>query len=119
MPGHPEDENGEGHVHGFDDSEEISDDDLMMFVDGDGNERGGLIVAIIEHEGVDYAVVQPLDQLQDETADEDEPIETYVFTVVQTPDGETGFGEVEDEASFDAVCDAFSALMDTVDEDDD
>jgi len=118
MSGNPEDDNGEGHVHGFDDSEEISDEDVMVFQDEHGTDRDGLIVAVIEHEGVDYAVVQPLDQLQaDDDGDDETEIETYVFTVIPTPEGE-GFGEVEDEAAFNAVCDAFSELMDTVDDGD-
>ncbi len=117
MPGSPEDENGAGHVDGFDDSEEISDEDIMGFVDEHGNERDGLIVAVIEHEGVDYAVVQPLDQLQDDEDDEVE-IETYVFAVTTNEAGEQGYGEVEDEAAFNAVCEAFSELMDTVDDED-
>ncbi|MEN0064843.1 MAG: DUF1292 domain-containing protein [Myxococcota bacterium] len=114
-----EDENGEGHVHGFDDSEEITDDDVMVFEDENGVEREGLIVAVIEHEGVDYAVVQPLDQLTEEDGDDEEDeIETYVFTVMSTAEGEVAYGEVEDEAAFNAVCDAFSELMDTVDDED-
>jgi len=118
MSTNPEDENGEGHVDGFDDSNAITDEDVMVFEDEHGNERDGLIVAVIEHEGVDYAVVQPLDQLQDDDDDEAE-IETYVFTVTTNADGEQGFGEVEDEAAFNAVCDAFSELMDTIDDDED
>lgn len=112
MAGQPGD-NGEGHVHGFDDSDEITDEDLMTFRDENGAEREGLIVAVIEHEGVDYAVVQPLDQLEvDDDEDDDEAeIETYVFAVVTNEEGELGYGEVDDEAAFDAVCNAFSELQ--------
>lgn len=117
MPGSPEDENGEGHVDGFDDSEEISEEDVLLFTDEHGNERDGLIVAVIEHEGGEYAVVQPLDQFQDDDDDDEAEIETYVFSVTTNEAGEQGYGEVEDEAAFNAVCDAFSELMDTVDDD--
>ena len=119
MPTNPEDDNGEGHVDGFDDSEEITSADLIEFEDKDGNEQVGVILVVIPHDGVDYAIVQPLDQVQAAEDDEEVEIDTYMFTVAAGVDGEEDFAPLEDEAIFDAVWQTFSELVDTGDEGDD
>lgn len=115
------DENGEGHVDSFDESEDLEGDDVVTIVDEDGNERDCVVLAVAEVDGQDYALLAPADQLEDEEGQE---LELFIFTYdLDEDDDETEvFGFVEDEAVYEKVRDFFSTLInqdEVEDEDDD
>ncbi|MCB9684150.1 MAG: DUF1292 domain-containing protein [Alphaproteobacteria bacterium] len=114
MPTDPED-NGEGHVDGFDESEEIDESDLVTITDEDGRELECAILGILEHEDQEYALLAPLDQLQAEDGDE---IEMFIFTYGLDEDGNQTFGYIDDDATYGAVRAEFALLVDQDDDED-
>jgi uncharacterized protein YrzB (UPF0473 family) len=107
--GNEEDENGQGHLDSFDDSEEIDEDDIVTIVDEDGTERNCVVLAVAEVEGRDYALLAPAEQLQNEEGAE---LELFIFTYDIDDDDETEvFGWVEDEAVYERVREFFSTLI--------
>ena len=113
-------DNGGGFVDGFDESEDFSEDELVTIQDEDGNEVQCAIVAVLVHEGAQYVVMQPVDQLstddEDEDDDEDDSdeadtaIDTYVFLYEVDEEGLPTFSTIEDDATFDAVCQLFAEV---------
>lgn len=104
----PEQENGEGHVDGFDDSETLSEDDLVTITDDSGNEYLCVILEVIEYEGAEYVMLSPRDQLEDDEAEE---IDRFLFLYQLTDDGTPTFSYIEDDNTFDAVLEIFNALL--------
>jgi uncharacterized protein YrzB (UPF0473 family) len=100
--------NGEGHVHELDESQEISEDDLVTFTDEDGAEHRCAILAIAEVDGADYALLAPVTQLQDE---ESEELELFIFSYGEDEDGNEVFGFIEDEQTYETVQSFFSTLV--------
>lgn len=108
--GRDPDENGQGHVDTFDESEEIDDEDVVTLVDEEGNERDFAVLAVAEVEGQDYALLAPTEQLQEN--DEGGELELYIFTYdIDEEDDTEQFGEVADEATYEKVRDFFSTLI--------
>lgn len=105
----PEPTNGEGHVDELDESQTLEDDDVVTFTDEDGNEHRCAVLAIAEVEGRDFALLAPVDQLDDE--DEDEALELFIFAYGEDDEGLETFSYVEDEALYDRVKDFFSTLV--------
>lgn len=104
----PED-NGEGHVEEFDESPEFDPEDIVTIQDEEGNEIECAILMIIEHDGDDYAMLGPLEQLRSEEGDE---IEMYIFKYQVDDEGNQLFAAIEDDRTYEAVRTAFSLLMD-------
>ena len=100
-------ENGAGFVDGFDESEDLTEDDIVTFSGEDGEEVQGAIVAVLEHDGNQYVVIQPVDQLEDDDRDE---IDTYLFLYGVTEEGLPSFSPIDDDAAFEAVCTAFGQM---------
>lgn len=104
----PEHENGEGHVDGFDDSETLSEDDLVTITDDSGVEYLCVILEVIEYSGSEYVMLSPKDQLEDEDAEE---IDRFLFRYELTGDGTPTFSYIEDDEVFDAILEIFDALL--------
>ncbi len=102
-----DEENGAGFVEGFDETEDLTDDDKVVITDDDGVEIECAYVAVIEHEGAQYVMLQPTAQL---AQDDLEEIDTYVFLYEVNPEGLPVFAPIEDDATFEAVCAAFSQV---------
>ena len=102
-------ENGEGHVEGLDEREEIENADVRILVDDDGNELQCLLLAVLELDNAEYALLTPLEDLDSET----EEMEVYVFTYSEGEDGLEEFGEISDENTYNAVVAYASTLMET------
>ncbi|MBX2800067.1 MAG: DUF1292 domain-containing protein [Myxococcales bacterium] len=100
-------ENGEGHVDGFDESEDFSEDDLVTFEDEDGNTWECVIVAVIEQDGGEYVMLQPKAQLEDE---EQEEIDTFLFSYSVNADGLPEFSPIDDDELFAALIETFSEM---------
>jgi uncharacterized protein YrzB (UPF0473 family) len=111
MPIDPE--NGEGHVDGFDESEDLEADDLVTIQDEDGKQWDCAILAVVEHESAEYALLAPVDQLEDEEGDE---VEMFLFVYQVDDDGTQTFSYIEDDETYEAVREAFTVLMETNDE---
>lgn len=102
----PED-NGQGHVDGFDDSDEI--DEVVIIIDEDDNEQECLILAVIEHDdGQEYALLSPVDQVEQDDGTE---IELFILSIKTDENGDDSFGFIEDEEIYEAVKTVFSTLM--------
>ena len=102
------DENGQGHLDGFDDSEEIDEDDVVTITDEDGVERICVVLAVADVEGRDYALLAPAEQLEDEGGEE---LELFIFTYDLDEDETEVFGYVDDESTYEKVREFFSTLI--------
>jgi uncharacterized protein YrzB (UPF0473 family) len=101
--------NGQGHIDGLDESEIITDEDRVILIDEEGKEYNFVLLALLEVEGQDYAVLGPEDQLTDPSLEE---VELSFFRV--SPGGgpdEERFEAVEDEAEFNKVQAACADLL--------
>jgi uncharacterized protein YrzB (UPF0473 family) len=99
-------------IESFDESEEL-DEDIVTMVDDEGNEVDFMILAIMEVDGKDYAMLSPVEDLAEE-ADAD-AVELYFYSYDEEADE---FGEIEDEDLHDRVQAAFAELMEQVGDDD-
>jgi len=110
--GKDEEEEKDGEVESLDESEEM-DDLLVTFEDEDGNEVDFMVLAVMDIEGQDYAMLAPVAQLGDEESDEG--IELYYFKYTDNGDGDETYDEIEDEALLEKVHTAFGELMEQQD----
>lgn len=108
-----EDGNGMGHVDELDESEEL---EVVQFTDEDGTEYTAAILAVIEVDHVDYAVLAPVDQLEDPDRKD---LELFLFQYGEDEEGNQFFSYIEDEAVFEKVREMATELLDEGDEDDD
>jgi len=110
MPIDPE--NGEGHVDAFDESEDLDTDDVVTIRDDDGNDVDCAILAVIEHGGGEYALLSPVHQLEAAEQEEGGQIDMYIFAYSVDEEGQQLFSSVDDDATYEAVRDEFSLLID-------
>lgn len=108
------DKNGAGHVEEFDESDAISEEDIVTLVDDEGNEIEFVLLAIVTLDDVQqFAMLSPLDQMSE---DEGPALELFLFTYKETEDGYAEFGEIEDDETYQAV-QAYCATMLDMDDD--
>ena len=100
--------NGDGHVDELDESDEIHEDDLVILVDEDGEEYRFILLALIELDSGDYAVLAPEEQILDKTR---EDVDLTFCEVVRAEDGSERFNQVEDEETFNAVRKACAEML--------
>lgn len=108
----PED-NGDGHVDGFDEAEEIFEGDKVTIVDEDGTRYECAVLAVMDHEDEEYALLGRLDQLEPDDAD---TVEVFVFRRMVDDDGNEMFASIDDEELYETVRREFALLMDQDDE---
>ena len=84
----------------LDESEQITDEDRVTLVDPDGNEMEFILLATLEVEGKDYAVLGPEEQVTDKHREE---VELSFFRIVQDENGDEQFEPVDDHDEFEAV----------------
>ncbi len=114
-----QDENGHGFSDGFDESEDVESEELVMIDDGNG-ERACVVLAIAEMDGQEFALLAPSEQLADVPEGEDEgQLELFIFAYGVNEDGIETYEGIEDEALFAQVREFFSTLIDTDEEDED
>ena len=90
----------------FDESEAIADEDRVTLVDDNDVEHDFVILALIEYDGGEYALLTPEAELD---VDEGE-IELFVFHYELDETGQEHFVPIEDEATFQRVTE-FCATM--------
>ena len=92
-------DNGEGHIEALDESEELTEDDIVTLEDDEGNSERFVILAIVEVQDEDYALLAPEAQI----VEDDEDYEVFVYEYREGPDGTHHFKALEDEARFTEV----------------
>jgi uncharacterized protein YrzB (UPF0473 family) len=103
----------EGQDEGLDEGEDISDADRVTLVDEEGNETEFVLLAVIDVEGQDYALLAPEGQL----GDDGDSIELFIFQYDVDEDGEEAFSPVDEDGRYEEVRDLFAQLMDLEDGD--
>lgn len=96
----------------FDESEEITDEDRVTLTDEDGQEHQFLMMAVVEVEDIEYALLTPD---EGENADEDSPMELFIFIYEASETGDEVFSSIEDDETYDAVEKVFSSLIEMED----
>jgi uncharacterized protein YrzB (UPF0473 family) len=107
-----EDTNGTGHVEELDESDSL---DIVEFQDDEGRTIVAAILAVIEVDDLDYAVLAPAAQLED---DEGEELEIFLFQYGEDEDGNEMFAYIDDEATFHKVQEAAGLVLETMFADD-
>ena len=103
--------NGAGHVEELDESTDL---DVVEFEDEEGHLHVAAILAIIEVDDLDYAVLAPVAQLED---DDSEELEIFLFQYAEDEEGNEMFAYIDDEETFKKVQAAASMVLETDDED--
>jgi uncharacterized protein YrzB (UPF0473 family) len=98
--------NGAGHVDELDEGDEL---EVVTFTDEDGKEYTAAILAVIEVEEQDFAVLAPVEQLEDPEAGD---LELFLFHYGEDEEGNECFSYIEDEVLFDKVREAASQILD-------
>ena len=101
--------NGDGEVEEFDESEAFEPEDLVTITGEDGKPIECAVLAVIEHDNLEFALLAPVEQLTSEEGDE---IEMYIFRYQLDEEGNQLFGFVEEDATYEAVRKEFAILMD-------
>jgi uncharacterized protein YrzB (UPF0473 family) len=84
----------------LDESDQITDEDRVTLVDVDGNEAEFILLATLEVDGKDYAVLGPEEQVTDKHREE---VELSFFRIVQDENGDEQFEPVDDHDEFESV----------------
>ena len=108
------DGNGEGFVEELDESGEILEADVRVLVDEEGNEMPCALLAVVEHEGQDYALLTPLEQLSEEAGE----IELFILEYSVNEEGDETFSTVDDDERYEAVKEFCTTLIAEEAEDD-
>ena len=93
----------------FDESEEIEESDIVVLVDEDDVEHRLVMLAVVEFEEQDYALLAP----EEELADESEPeLDLYIFQYDVDDEGMETFQPIPDDDRFEEVRAFCATLMD-------
>lgn len=68
--------------------------EIFTLTDENDEDQDFALLALIEHEGSEYAVLAPVDQLENE---EEPAFDLYAFAYTETDDGDITLDAVEDE----------------------
>lgn len=83
--------------------------DIILLYDEDGNETEFEVVATLELDENEYAILLPRDDERDPDAEEVE--EAYILRIEQDENGEDVLVGIEDEEELNAVIDAYEELI--------
>jgi uncharacterized protein YrzB (UPF0473 family) len=83
--------------------------DVILLYDEDGNESEFEVVATLELDENEYAILLPKDETRDPEAEEVE--EAYILRIEQDENGEDVLVGIEDEEELNAVIDAYEELV--------
>jgi len=99
----------EGIMAELDDSAEFDESDLVTLVDEDENEHDFVVLAIVEMDDRQFAMLAPKDQVDDDSEPE---LELFLFTYAEGEDGIAEFGEIETDELYEAVQAYCATLVD-------
>ena len=96
------------------------DPTVVVLEDADGQEFEFVVVSVYEHEGREYAMLEPKEDDLDEDAeqgaeDDDEAVELVIMAIVHGEDGEETLAPIEDD-EYDRVFDAYVAWVETLED---
>ena len=91
-------------------AEEYDEDgpETITVVDEDGNEIECALLALTEVDGVEYALLAELNELDDEQS---ETLEMLIFVYEEDEEGNVELAGIEDEAVFEKVRTIFAQMM--------
>lgn len=89
---------------------ETDEDEIITLTDDDGEDHEFVVVDVIEVASKEYAILLPY-----ETADEEEA-EAVILRIEKAQDGEDQLVEIEDEKEWQAVVDAYEAVLEADDD---
>ena len=93
----------------FDDTWEVDPDEIISITDDEGKDHPCIVLGVVEHEGSDFVILAPVDQLKDDS--DDGLMETFVFGYQEDESGEAHLEFIEDDATYKAVCEFWATLM--------
>jgi len=82
--------------------------ETIVLVDEDGVEHSFMMLDVIEVDGNEYAILQPMD----DELDEDEEPEAVILKYETDEDGEEVLTDIEDDEEWERVADAWQDAMD-------
>ncbi|MCO4747996.1 MAG: DUF1292 domain-containing protein [Proteobacteria bacterium] len=101
---------GKDILEAFDESEEIGESDIVVLVDEDDVEHRFVMLAVVEYDDQEYALLAP----EDELADDSEPdLDLYIFQYDVDESGAENFQPIPDDNLFDEVRAFCATLIDT------
>jgi len=85
--------------------EEMDGEDVVELTDDEGNTVAFAVLLVVELDGVEYAALTPVAQLQDED-NEEQDIYLFVYESTEEDDGFVeSFAPIDDQETFDRVRD--------------
>ena len=94
--------------------DEFADDDIVTLLSATGEEIDFVEIAGIAHKGNFYAILQPVELIEEMSEDE-----ALVFKVSRTESGEDKFEIELDDEIIDAVFEEYNRLLDNIENDSD
>lgn len=91
-----------------DEMEEDEGVETIVVVDEDGNELECALLALTEVDGVEYALLAELSELDDEAS---ETLEMLIFVYEEDEEGNVELSGIDDETIFEKVRDIFASMM--------
>lgn len=91
--------------------EELDDQDVVELTDDEGNTVSFSVLLVVEFNGVEYAALTPVEQLEDDEAEEQD---IYLFVYEATEDEEglvESFAPIDNPETFELVRDFCSQQM--------
>ena len=90
-------------------AEEEEDDgvETIMVVDEEGNELECALLAVAALDGVEYALLAEVEELDDEQSD---TLEMLIFVYEEDEEGNVELSGIDDEATFEKVRDLFAQM---------
>jgi len=102
-------------VDGLDDSWEVDPEEIITITDDDNKDHPCIVLGVVEHEGNDFVILAPVEQLMD--ASEEGTMETFIFGYTEDEEGEIHLEFIEDDDTYKAICDFWATLMEQGEED--
>lgn len=84
---------------------------VIVLVDEDGQEHEFALVDVIEVEGTEYAILQPLEESEDEELNE-----AIILKITKDENGEELLVDIEDDEEWEKVADAWQDMIENDDE---
>jgi uncharacterized protein YrzB (UPF0473 family) len=91
----------------MDEDKDILENENVVLVDEDGVEHTFVLLDVIEVDGGEYAILQPIDE---DPTDDEEP-EAMILKIVTDEKGEEVFADIEDDDEWEKVADFWQELM--------
>lgn len=91
------------------DNNEMKEPEIFTLTDEDGSELNFMLLASLEHEGVEYKAMVPVDENGEEESDE-----YVILRCGVDEDGEDILETIDDDEEFDRIADIFDDEFETI-----